>query len=96
MCARSRKSLHSLRASLAGSRSGHVWRHSLRDAEVGLQVGGGGSRGRGVAFHAEGFCGGLVTLVVWGKGGSVREAALFLFVSSESICDSALECVRPG
>ena len=46
--------------------------------------------------HAEGFCGGSVMLVVGGKGGSIREAALFLFVSSESICDSALECVRLG
>ena len=40
--------------------------------------------------------GGSVTLVVGRRGGSVREAALFLFVSSESICDSALECVRLG
>ena len=36
LSARSGKSLQSLRASLAGSRSGHVSRHSLRAAEVGV------------------------------------------------------------
>ena len=44
--------------------------------------------------HAEGLCGGSVTLVVGGKGGFLREAALFLLVSWESSGDAALECLR--
>ena len=39
LSARSGKSLQSVRASLAGSRSGHVSRHSLRAAEVGVGSG---------------------------------------------------------
>ena len=83
LSARKKKSLQNLRASWAGSRSGHISRHSLRAAEVGLQVGGGGSRGRVVAFHAEGFCSGSVTLVVGGMRASGLSAGIaFLFPTS--------------